>query len=149
MPGTEPYLRQLLRHRTDWIEQRLYARADEHGFGDITPAMTRLFTTLAGRPQNLSELARRLGVSRQAVHRLASDAAELGYVAFEDIPGDARAKRLTFTARGRRMAELAEVELKRIEASLAAQMGAEQLNQLKALLALAWTAEEAARAAAG
>ena len=147
MPGTEPYLRQLLRQRTDWMEARLYARADEHGFGDITPAMTRLFTTLAGRAQNLSELARRLGVSRQAVHRLASEAAALGYVAFEDIPGDGRSKRLAFTARGQRMAEQAEVEVRRIEASVAAQLGEERLSQLKALLDAAWTAEEAARQA--
>lgn len=144
MPRPQPYLRQLLRHRTDWVEERLYERAGHNGYGDITPAMARLFAALAPRPQGLSDLARRLDVSRQAVHKLALEAAALGYVEFVDSADDARVKRLAFTAHGHAMAASAEQELRRIETRLARQLGAEKLALLKSLLAEAWSAEEAA-----
>ncbi|MBQ0959812.1 MarR family transcriptional regulator [Ideonella sp. 4Y11] len=142
MPRPQPYLRQLLRHRTDWLEERLYERAAHNGYGDITPAMARLFPLLATRPLGLSDLARRLGVSRQAVHKLALEAAALGYVAFIDSPDDARVKLLAYTDKGRAMARSAEQELQRIEARLVRHMGAANLAQLKALLAMAWSADE-------
>jgi DNA-binding MarR family transcriptional regulator len=145
MPRPQPYLRQLLRHRTDWIEERLYERAAHNGYGDITPAMARLFALLAPRPQGLSDLARRLGVSRQAVHKLALEAAALGYIEFIDSPDDARVKRLAFTAKGHAMVRSAEEELQRIEGRLARRMGAERLALLKELLGATWDEVEAQR----
>lgn len=143
---TPPYLRQLLMQRHDWMEQRLYEKAAQNGYGDITPAMVRLLALLAtGRPQGLSDLARRLGVSRQAVHRLANDVAALGYVEFVDSEDDARVKLLRYTQKGWRMAESAEGELDRIEQRLAQAIGAERLATLKELLALPWSAEEKAK----
>lgn len=143
MPKTMPYLRQLLMQRHDWMEQRLYEKAAQNGYGDITPAMVRLLALLAnGRPQGLSDLARRLGVSRQAVHRLANEVAALGYVEFVDSDEDARVKLLRYTQKGWRMAESAEAELGRIEQRLTQAIGAEQLATLKELLAQPWSAEE-------
>jgi DNA-binding MarR family transcriptional regulator len=142
MGPQKTYLRQLLVARTDWVEQRLYANAERHGYGDVTPAMGRLFALLAGRPQSLSALARRLAVTRQAVHKLANEAARLGYVEFIDSDADGRIRQLRFTDKGRAMSASAERELDAIEEALARDIGADRVSLLKEILAMPWAPGE-------
>lgn len=145
MKSYKPYLRHLLLSRSNWMEERLYANAERNGYGDVTPAMSRLFAHLAGKPQPLSELARRLSVTRQAIHKLALEGARLGYVELVDSEQDARVKLLRFTAKGQDMARSAERELILIETELTGQIGAERLQLLKEVLALPWSPEELAK----
>lgn len=49
----------------------------------------------------VSELARHMGLSRQAIQRLADDMASDGLVEFVENPGDARAMHLLLTEAGR------------------------------------------------
>lgn len=143
------YLRHLLLSRSDWMERRLFDGAARNGYGDLTPAMARLCAHLAGRPLSLSELARRLTVSRQAVHKLAAETANLGYVEFVDSEQDARVKLLRFTLKGWDMAESARQELEAIEAQLIEQLGADKVDLLKDVLAMPWSADERARGRRG
>lgn len=55
---------------------------------------------LAGRPITVAQVSRRMGVSRQAVQRIANDLAAAGFVAFEDNPDHARAKLIHPTRKG-------------------------------------------------
>lgn len=137
------FLKRLLQTRSEWIEQRLYATAERDGYGDVTPAMSRLLANLLTRPLGLSELARRLAVSRQAVHTLASEAVRLGYVELVGSDCDARVKLLRFTRKGWKMAESAEQQLDAIEAEIEATIGAKRMAQLKDILAMPWTPDEA------
>uniref|UniRef100_UPI003340F363 MarR family winged helix-turn-helix transcriptional regulator n=1 Tax=Castellaniella defragrans TaxID=75697 RepID=UPI003340F363 len=143
MGKNKPYLRQLLLMRSDWMECRLYANAERHGYGNATPAMSRLFALLGRKPVGLSELARRLTISRQAVHKLAQSAVQLGYIEFVDSDSDARVKLVRFTQKGWDMVASAERELDAIEEALSAQIGADRLQQLKDLLAMPWVSTEA------
>lgn len=140
------YLRHLLLSRTDWMEHRLYDALDRHGYGDMSPAMSRMCGHLADGPLSLSDLARRLTVSRQAVHKLAADTEALGYVEFASSQNDARLKLLRFTEKGQAMAAVARSELEAIEDQMAHVMGADHLGQLKALMALPWSSEDQASA---
>lgn len=143
------YLRHLLLSRSDWMERRLFDGAARNGYGDLTPAMSRLCAHLAGRPLSLSELARRLTVSRQAVHKLATETASLGYVELVDSEQDARVKLLRFTRKGQDMADAARRELEAIEVQLVEQIGADKMDVLKSLLAMPWAAEERERGRRG
>lgn len=145
MTQAKLYLRHLLLTRSDWMERRLFDGAARNGYGDLSPAMARMCAHLAGRPLSLSELARRLTVSRQAVHKLAAETASLGYIEFVDSEADARVKLLRFTQKGREMAASARAELEAIEAQLAEHIGADKLEQLTALLAMPWTPQERER----
>jgi DNA-binding MarR family transcriptional regulator len=53
------------------------------------------------KPVTVSELARHMGLSRQAVQRLTDDMAGDGLVEFVHNPGDARAMHLLLTAAGK------------------------------------------------
>lgn len=149
MTKNKLYLRHLLLNRSDWMEHRLFDGAARNGYADLTPAMSRMCAHLAGRPLSLSELARRLTVSRQAVHKLATEIANLGYVEFVSSEQDARVKLLRFTHKGWDMAESARSELEAIEARLAEHVGADKVEQLKDLLAMAWTPDERERTRRG
>jgi hypothetical protein len=88
-------LRHLLMARSDWMEQRVMALAEINGYPHVSTAMNRLFAHLGGKPLGLSELARRLSVSRQAVHKLAQEAERQGLVEFvcRDRAGTGRTHR--------------------------------------------------------
>ncbi len=138
MKAHKNLLRHLLLSRYEWVEQRMLARAARNGYGEVTAAMSRLFTHLGGRPVGLSELARRLGVSRQAVHQLAREAAALNLVEFVPSETDGRVKLLRFTQRGWAMSDSAAEEIAAIEAEIAQQIGAPALQTLRELLSQPW-----------
>lgn len=135
------YLRTLLLKKFDWMESRVMALARQHGYEQVTPAMGRMFGYMSSRPTGLSDLARSLGVSRQALHRLAKDAAELGLVEFVPTVGNAKVVRLQFTAAGWAMSAQAAADFDAIEVELAAVIGQKGLAELKRLLSLSWSEE--------
>ena len=139
----KPYIRSLLMQRSNWMEEQLLHDAEQSGYGDVTPAMSRMFARLPGRPVGLSDLARDLAISRQAVHQLALEAARLGLVEFVASEVDGRVKLLRFTQKGWAMVDAATSKLDEIEADLARQIGAENLEMLRSLLSRPWTHKEA------
>lgn len=138
MTREKTYLRTLLLRRVNWFEERVLEKAREHGYRMVTPAMARLFGHMGGKPAGLSELARRMGISRQAVHRLASEAIQLGLIEAVPAPQDARVVRLQFTQAGWTMSAQAAQDFDAIEAVLENRIGARNVAHLKRLLALAW-----------
>jgi len=136
----------LLRHwllaRSDWMEARVMEYAERNGYGHITIAMNRLFAQLGGRPLGLSELARRMSISRQAVYKLALEAERHGLVEFVDSELDGRVKLLRFSQKGWAMSEQAAQDFARIEAELATQIGDDNLTALKSILSMPWSTSE-------
>lgn len=57
--------------------------------------------TLAGRPQPVAQIARRMGLTRQAVQRVVNDLTASGLVVLQDNPAHRRAKCVALTAKGR------------------------------------------------
>jgi DNA-binding MarR family transcriptional regulator len=137
------YIRTLLLERSHWMEEQLLRDAERSGYGDVTPAMSRMFARLPGRPVGLSDLARDLAISRQAVHQLALEGARMGLVEFVPSEADGRVKLLRFTQKGWAMVDTATRRLDRIEAELAEQIGTDNLEALRRLLGRPWTAAEA------
>lgn len=136
----------LLRHwllaRSDWMEARVMEYAERNGYGHVTIAMNRLFAQLGGRPLGLSDLARRMSISRQAVYKLALEAERLGLVEFVDSEVDGRVKLLRFSQKGWAMSEQAAQDFERIENELATQIGSDNLEALKLILSMAWSESE-------
>lgn len=142
MNQRKTYLRTLLLKRSAWMEDRVIQKAQANGYSAVTPAMSRLFGHMGGQPIGLSDLARRMEVSRQAVHKLANEAARLGLVEFVVSPDDGRVVRLQFTQAGWAMSATALRDFDDLEQRLKVQMGARNLNELKRLLALPWDEQE-------
>ena len=102
----------------------------------ITNARWQMLSELFALEQRVtvSELARHLGVSRQAIQRLADDMVSDGMVEFIKNPGDARAMHLLLTEAGRaRYDEAQECEWQWTNA-IAADFDTEQIVRTVALL---------------
>ncbi|HMO48407.1 MAG TPA: MarR family transcriptional regulator [Rubrivivax sp.] len=136
------FLRNLLLRRFNWVEEHSLELARAHGYGSVTPALSRLFGNMGGHPAGLSDLSRRMGISRQAVHKLANEAAKLGLVEFVPSVTDTRVVCLQFTKAGWTMSADAARSFEEIEARIKSQIGAKNLIELKRLLALPWDATE-------
>jgi len=132
------FLRHLLLQRSEWMEERIVAAAARRGYSQVTPAMNRLFAHLGSQPVGLSELARLLAVSRQAVHQIANEAARLGLVEFVASTEDGRVKMLRFSPQGWEMSKAAAEDFRLMEAELASQLGQHDLDELKRILAKPW-----------
>ena len=86
-------------------------------------------------PETVSGLARRLGLTRQAVQRVVNDLAEAGWVTRAENPGDARAALVEVTAAGRAVLAAADARRKRWTADLAAGMAAGDVATAETVLA--------------
>jgi len=82
----------------------------------------------------MTELARRAGVTKQAIGELIAQCEELGLVRRVSDPTDARAKLVKFTARGLEWLEAFRAALVQAEAEMQEELGALRLDGLKAAL---------------
>jgi DNA-binding MarR family transcriptional regulator len=139
-----PLIGALLRVPAEAIHRRLIAGLNASGFPELRlPHMAVLqYPGPNGcRPQ---ELARRAGMSKQAMNQLLRTLERLGYVRrSDDAGGDGRARTVHFTKRGEavwtRMWEI----LEDIEADWGRALGKRRFDQLKTLLRDLWLADPA------
>lgn len=131
-------LRVLLMERHEWLYDRSLATAAEHGYGAVTPAMARLFVQVARAPMSISELARRLAISRQALHETVLAASELGLIELAEHPDNKRIRIVRFTRAGKRMSRKVLVVDRKMERELAERIGKTNVTELKRILALPW-----------
>ncbi|MCB9959758.1 MAG: winged helix-turn-helix transcriptional regulator [Rhodospirillaceae bacterium] len=131
-------LRQLLLKRSAWFEEQIVEAADRYGYGFVTPAMNRLFAHMPRQPVSISALARRLAVSRQAVHQTVAEACRRGILELVTHDSDARLRKVRFTPKGRAMKRAAAQAVEEIEAELERRLGAEDFAALRRILESTW-----------
>ncbi|MES2638959.1 MAG: MarR family transcriptional regulator [Myxococcota bacterium] len=90
-----------------------------------------------------TEIARRMGISKQAVGELLDEIEAFGVIERVPDPTDGRARIVRFTERGRAGLLVGLGVLAGIEAELAARIGADTVARLKADLSVALPAIEA------
>jgi DNA-binding MarR family transcriptional regulator len=102
------------------------------------PALRRAHTSLLPHIDlegtRITDLAERLGITKQAVSQLVDELASFGVLARVPDPDDARARRVVFTARGRAGFAEGLAVLAGLERELAAKVGAPAMAQLRAAL---------------
>ncbi|WP_447506060.1 MarR family winged helix-turn-helix transcriptional regulator [Acinetobacter pittii] len=100
--------------------------------------MSRLYSYLGSNPVPMSELARYLKVSRQAVHQLVNEGIQSGFLELVDSPNDKRIKLVQFSAEGRKMATVAIAEIDKAEEKLKEVIGEDNVSELRRILELEW-----------
>jgi DNA-binding MarR family transcriptional regulator len=81
----------------------LAAELEQRGYSGIGPTQLGFLAHLDCGPNHAAELARRSGVSRQAVHKTVRELAELGVLSLVDDPGLRNQKLILFTPGGERL----------------------------------------------
>ena len=97
----------------------------------VRTAHTALLPHIAWEGTRSSELAQRLGISKQAVGQLINDLADMGVVRREPDPSDRRASLVYFTERGQQALMHGLSVLKELEEQLRQQIGAATMQELQ------------------
>lgn len=109
------------------VTRRIHAE----GFTELQAGWPRLLGHLDTDGTRIGTIARRAGMTRQAVGQMLDDIERAGCVRRERDPDDARAVRVVFTPRGRAMLECAVRNMAAVEAEHAAVMGEEAWRGFK------------------
>src|SRR5690242_15433445 len=95
-----PLIGALLRFPWEAVQRHMLERLHEHGFDDLDAAHLNVFQYPGPQGARPSELAMRLGVSKQALNYLLGELERSGYVERQPHPADQRSKRIALTDRG-------------------------------------------------
>lgn len=131
-------LKQLLLARSDWFAAEIMRGIKASRYPDITAAQSRLLAIMGGKPMSMPELARRLAISRQAVHKTVGELVRQGVLELHSDPARANAILVVYTDKGRAVNRAGVAIIERAEQRIAQRIGADGLAQLKELLAQPW-----------
>jgi DNA-binding MarR family transcriptional regulator len=125
----------LIRAGQEWNERALRTLGTTRGLPRLREAHTKLVPLLM-TPDGirLTEIAKALGVTKQAVQPLISELVAEGLVEVLPDAEDRRARRLALTSRGLRLAKVGTSILEAMEAELSETLGAKRTRELKAHL---------------
>ncbi len=131
-------LKGLLQEKLWLLDARFKQKRLATQYKMLTDAEARILATLRGEALTISEVARRLDLSRQAVHKTVGNLVKAKLLKLEPIPDNARDKRIEFTEQGEAMKAAGYRVLHELEKEVEAKIGKENLNRLKSLLAKEW-----------
>jgi DNA-binding MarR family transcriptional regulator len=117
-------------------ERALARAASDQARPPVREAHTALFPHLDFVGIRLTDLAARVGVTKQAVGQLVDDLVELGMVERVADPADRRAKRVRFSRRGHAALLHGLGVLREVEETLAAEVGRRRMRELHETLKL-------------
>lgn len=121
-----------------WLDEGLQARIHDKGWPDISRAQSMVMVNIVTGVTRPSDIARALGVSRQAIHSTIAQMIAKGVVTLEDDIDDARHKRLSLTAFGDRMRGDAQAAMAELVAQITERVGQERFDMLLETLAADW-----------
>ena len=106
----------------------------EAGAPVFRQALANLLPHIAVEGTRLTELAQRVGVSKQAVSKLVAEFVDQGILELTLDPDDGRAKRVRFTSRGIEAIRHGLSVLSAVEAEITEKIGAPSMRDLHAAL---------------
>lgn len=137
MPGPAN-LGQLLLQGFRWFDESLLNALHAAGWPQITRAHSMVFANLDPGGTRTAQIARRAGVTRQAIHQVVCDLQRLGLVELLDDPTNRTAKLVVPTARGRDSISVALAAFTDLEAELARRIGISRFAALRRALEHDW-----------
>jgi DNA-binding MarR family transcriptional regulator len=121
-----------------WFDDGLQAFLKSRGWPRATRAQSIVMLYVINGVTKPVELARRLGVSRQAVQITINQMVAKGLLALEDDPTDRRSKRVIIAPDGQKMRALAQQAVTQMCAALEVRIGAENVEALRRALGADW-----------
>lgn len=109
----------------------LHAELDKQGHGQARPIHGFALQAIGPGGATVSELGRRLGVTKQAAAKTATGLEELGYITRQPSARDARATVLTRTARGEEMLDLSAAIFEQLRRDWARRLGAQTVTAIE------------------
>ncbi|MEU2060907.1 MarR family winged helix-turn-helix transcriptional regulator [Streptomyces sp. NPDC013455] len=138
MQSTHRNLPQLLSDARRWFDDGLLAALEAAGAAPVSPTQVQLFAVLDDQGTTVSELARRMGVTRQTAHQAVHGLIAAGFLEQVPDPASARQRLIRRSRDGQRAHQQAVLILRRLEEQLAGRIGREHVDALRAALEAPW-----------
>jgi DNA-binding MarR family transcriptional regulator len=129
-----PMIGALLRLPWEAVQSHMLRRLHENGCADFDAAYLPVFGYPGPQGARPSELAARLGMSKQALNYLLGGLERAGYIERRPHPDDARSKRIALTPRGLGAGEVIRGAVAELERSWTELLGAKRFAQLRTML---------------
>ena len=106
-----------------WLDRALQENLAARGWAPLSGTESEIMFFVGAGIDRPSEIARQLGISRQAVHKATATLIERKLVALDDDPSDGRGKVIVFSAEGAAQRREAAEVVKQLERELEARIG--------------------------
>ena len=117
----------------EWMEREMVELNKTSKYkGSITEI--RLFNALRGQEKSISELARIMNISRQAVHKTAHKLVDLGFLELISEDGNKKNRIIKITTLGQEIRKQGAEHLMEIERKLSWNLGERNLEFMKTIL---------------
>ena len=136
--GKQTNLGQLLLRAFRWFDESLLNALHAAGWSELTRAHSLVFAQLDTKGTRTAEIARRAGISRQAIHQTVQELQRLGLVRLVPDPTNRSAKLVVPTDRGHASIRVAKATLANLEGELAQRLGRHQVQALRTALEADW-----------
>lgn len=121
-----------------WLDEGLQARLHDRGWPDISRPQSMIMTNIVSNITRPSDIARNLGLSRQAIHNTINQMVKMDIVRLTPDPVDRRHMILSLTEAGVRMRHDAQQAMDALTDQIAEKLGTEQLSALMQMLEADW-----------
>lgn len=133
-----PNMVYLLARAFRWFEEGLRQDADFAHLPQLSNTQLMTLASLDKDGTSISELARRVGVTRQAMHQLVGELSKAALLETVASPTDKRVRLVKLTLLGRTMDEKAVAIIDSLEALLKDRIGVDHASALRTACALDW-----------
>ena len=117
------------------VVRRLLADLAREGFVGVRVSHGYVFQRLVDAEPTITELAESLGMTQQGASKQVRDLEDLGFVERRPVPGDARARRVRLTERGRGVVDAGRRARAALEAELVDRVGVQDVRVAREVLA--------------
>lgn len=140
-PNIAKNLKSDLLSKFQWYEERLIEKLASRGEVRLTVAQNRVMSLLSTRQLNIADIARNLGISRQAAHKTVSKLIELGLLT-ASASKETNESLILFTDHGERVKDKVQKIMQEIEAGIAQSIGQEKYEMILDILDADWDAQK-------
>jgi DNA-binding MarR family transcriptional regulator len=121
----------LLLNAFRYFEQGLMVRLREAGYGELGRVHLSVLRQVDFAGTRVTELADRVGVTKQAMSQFLSECEDLGFLERRADPSDGRAKLVYFTAKGQAFMNAVKRVIQSAEKEIVATLGAAEVERLR------------------
>jgi DNA-binding MarR family transcriptional regulator len=121
-----------------WFDDGLQSYLQAKGWPHVTRPQSMVMVHVVRGVTRPSDIARNLGVSRQAIHTTINQMIDLGLIELDRDDGDGRSKRVVITPTGQTMRAVAQEAMTVISAALEARIGPQAVVALHDAFAADW-----------
>lgn len=138
MSDKATYLMRGLLHAYYWCDESLQNCVRADGYAPLSRTKSMIMVNVSDGITRPADLARNLGISRQAIQQTLAEMEQEGLISLRPDPADGRAKIVEFSRRGRGIGHTALAAIRAMELELESRLGRRMMQELRNALYADW-----------